>query len=157
MSQQEKETEEKRKKAPLPLSVKFAIFSVMVAAAVFFPSTVVFGACMLPTFVAAFVDREPQRTMWITIGGPNLAGTVPAWFDLWSTGHNIDNALSVLGSPMTLFTAMGGAGVGWVIYQNVTPFVAAIMMRKNEKRLKDIDKRQRDLMKRWGDDIAKSG
>lgn len=159
MAQQEKETEQdkKPKKVPMPLSVKFAIFSVMVSAAVFFPTTVIFITCMLPTLVAAIVDREPQRTMWITIGGPNLAGTIPAWFTLWSTGHNLDNAISILAIPSTLLTALGGAGIGWVIYQNVTPFVAAMMVRKNEKRLKDIDKRQRELMKRWGDDIAKSG
>lgn len=152
----EKDDDKKPVKKPMPMSVKFAIFSVLVAAAVFFPTTLIFCICMLPTFVAAIIDREQQKTMWITIGALNLAGTVPAWFALWRTGHNFDNAVAILTDPMTLFIAMGGAAAGWVIYQNVTIFVAGVMVRKNQKRLRDIDKRQKELTKRWGEEVIKS-
>jgi len=95
--------------------------------------------------------------MWITIGSLNLAGTVPAWFDLWSRGHNLSSAIGVLTEPMTLFIAYGGAGIGWLIYNNVTPLVAGMMVRKNQKRLKDIEKRQKELVKKWGDDVIRTG
>lgn len=153
----EKEKESGNRKKPLPLSVKFSFFSVMVAAVVFHPTTIVFAVCMVPTLVAFIIDQEQQKTMWITIGAMNLAGTVPAWFTLWETGHNLDNAITVLTQPLSLFIAMGGAAAGWALYQNVTPFVAAVMMRKNETRLKDIEKRQKDLVKKWGEEVAGGG
>jgi hypothetical protein len=152
----EKEKESGKTKKPLPLSVKFALFSVMVAAVVFHPTSIVFAACMLPTLVAAVVDRETEKTMWITVGAMNLAGTIPAGFALWTTGHNLDNVFVVLSDPVLLFIAMGGAATGWFLYQNVTPFVASAMMRRSHKRLKDIDKRQKDLVKKWGAEVGKA-
>jgi hypothetical protein len=55
---------------------------------------------------------------------------------------------------MSIFIAYGAAAVGWVIYYNVTPFVAVIVQNKNERRLKEIDKRQKELVKKWGVEVA---
>ena len=148
------ETEKKKKKS-MPFQVKFAIFCVLVAAVIFLPSTLVFLSCMVPTIVASIIDRNPQRTLWITIGALNLAGTVPAVFGLWEKGHHLDNAISTVTDPTNLLIAYGAAGVGWLVYQNITPFVAAIMVRKNEIRLKEIEKRQKELVRKWGEDVAK--
>jgi len=38
----------------------------------------------------------------------------------------------------------------------VTPFIAAIVQSKNERRLRDIDKRQKALIRKWGEGVYKT-
>lgn len=143
----------KRKAA---LSVKLSIFMLLVCALVFASSTLVFAVCMLPTLVAAVIDKSPQKTLWLTIGAVNLAGTVPAWFALWDQGAHLTDALTVLSNPRILLVAFAAAAGGWVIHMNVTPLVAALIIRRNESRVKDIEKRQKELVRKWGEDIART-
>lgn len=143
----------KRKAA---LSVKLSIFMLLVCALVFASSTLVFAVCMLPTLVAAVIDKSPQKTLWLTIGAVNLAGTVPAWFALWDQGAHLTDALTVLSNPRILLVAFAAAAGGWVIHMNVTPLVAALIIRRNEGRVKDIEKRQKELVRKWGEDIART-
>lgn len=145
---------DEQKKNKLPLSVKFAILCVIGMAALFFPTTVLFVGCMVPTFVAAIVDNNQQKTAWLTVGCMNFAGVVPAWFLLWERGHHLDQSFNLLLQSSTLIVAYGAAGIGWILYYNITPFVAGILIMRSEKRLKDIDKRQKDLISKWGQEIT---
>lgn len=145
-----KKAQPKVKRAKLPLSVKFSIFCVMVMMVVFFQDTVLLVGCLVPTFVAGLIDNGQSRTAWVTVGSMNLAGSIPAWFELWEKGHTINIALELITKPQTLAIAYGAAGLGWVIYYNVTPIVATIMAVKGEKRLKEIAKRQKELTEKWG-------
>lgn len=141
----------------MPAAVRFSIFCILVTAVVFLPATIVFIVCMLPTFVAAVVERQPQKTAWLTVGAMNLAGTVPAWFKLWEAGRGIDIALELVSTPSVWIVAYAAAGIGWIIYHNVTPAVAGVMVKRNEKRLAEIDARQKELIKKWGEAVTKIG
>ena len=143
--------EDKNKKTG---SIKFAVFMLFVTMFVFIPTTVLFFVCLIPTMVAYIVDRSFYKTIWVTVGVMNIAGTIPAWFRLWDIGHTVENALYIVMQPMTIIVAYGGAAVGWFIYINITPFIASIIIMKNESRLKQIDKRLRELHRKWGDDVA---
>jgi hypothetical protein len=137
-------------------SRKLSIFFLMVTAVVFIYSTVVALVCLIPSLVAAVIDRQQPRTAWITVGAMNLAGTLPALFRLWETGHRFGDALQIVMKPDVLMIAYGGAAGGWIIYNNITSMVAAIVLGKNEKRLKDIDKRRQDLVRKWGEKVISS-
>lgn len=137
-------------------SVRISIFLMLICALIFASSTLVFAVCMLPTLVAALIDKNPQKTLWLTIGAVNLAGTVPAWFALWDMGAGIDDAVSILSDPRNLLVAYASAAGGWIIHMNITPLVAALVTRRNEGRIRDIEKRQKELVRKWGDEIARS-
>ena len=139
--------------AKKPFSVWFAIFMALVSALVFLPTTIIFTVCMIPTLVAAIVDNHPQRTAWLTVGAMNMAGTVLVWFSLLDSGHTIPAAFQLIVQPSMLLISYGGAAIGWAIYNKVTPLVASVVQSKNERRLKDIDKRQKLLVKKWGDAV----
>ena len=143
-----------QKNVPKPWSVRFAIFCVLVVAMVYFPTTVLFCGCMLPAFVAALVDTQGQRTAGMTVGAVNLAGTLPAGLALWGNGGRIEHAIALLLQPQTLLVAYVAAAFGWALYFYIPPIVAGMMVRRNEKRLKDIEKRQQDLVRKWGAGIA---
>ncbi|MFH1158618.1 MAG: hypothetical protein V1721_07035 [Pseudomonadota bacterium] len=144
----------KEPKVPrMPFSVRFSIFMLFVAALVFLPSTIVFSICMIPALVAAIVDNHQQKTAWLTVGAMNLAGTVPVWFSLWDMGHTVPAAFQLISTPGTIILSYGGAVVGWIIYYNVTPFVAAIVLGKNEARYRAVERRQKELIEKWGEEV----
>lgn len=151
---EDEEKKDGKKKPRAPLGVRFAVFMLFVTAVVFLPSTIIFSICMIPTLVAAVVDNNAQRTAWLTVGAMNLAGTVPVWFGLWDTGHTIPVAFQIVLQPATLLLAYGGACIGWIIYYNVTPFVASVVIGKNERRIKEIQKQQKELVQKWGEEVA---
>ncbi len=144
-----------KKAGSLPFSVKLAFMGLLVVAIVFLPSTVLIGTCLIPSFVAVIIDRQPQKTLWLTVGAMNLAGTIPAWMNLWQAGHQMDQALAMVSNPQTLVMAYGGAGIGWVLHYNITPIVAGGLARRSAKRLKDIEKRQKELVRKWGQDVTR--
>lgn len=145
---------EKAAKPKAPLSFRFAVFMMMVTALVFLPTSIVLSVCMMPTLVAAIVDNQPQKTAWLTVGAMNFAGAVPACFNLWDAGHTVPAAFQMITQPMTVVVSFGGAAVGWMIYYNITPLVALMLLRRSEGRLTDIDKRQKELVKKWGPEVA---
>lgn len=145
----------KKNGAKTPFAIKALRFSLLVTAFVFLPSTIIFVVCMIPSFVAALVDSHPQKTAWLTVGATNLAGTLPAIMALWGLGHTLDAALDVVSRPQVLLTAYGGAAVGWALYNGVTPFVGGIVVARNERRVREIERRQKELVRKWGEDVAK--
>lgn len=150
-------SEENKDKRSGSGSVKFAVFMLFVTMFVFLPTTILFLVCLIPTAVAYIIDASINKTIWVTVGVMNVAGTIPAWFRLWDAGHNIEHAIEIILQPMTIIVSYGGAAVGWFIYINVTPFIASIIIMKNESRLKQIDKRLKELLRKWGDDVTDSG
>lgn len=156
--------DEEKNKKKMPPGLRFAIFLMVLAAFFFLPTTIVFSVCMIPTLVAAIVDTYPQKTAWLTIGAPNVAGTIPVWISLLDSGkysmvdpaHSIPNAFQLIMQPTNILIAYGAAGIGMLIYNYLTPFVAGIVQSKNERRLRDIAERQKALIRKWGDGVYKA-
>ncbi len=136
-------------------SIKFAFFMVFVSMLVFLPTTILFVGCLVPTLVAYIVDNNSRKTAWLTVGAMNMAGIIPIWFSLLDMGHTISNSFDLIRTPMTIIVSYGGAALGWFIYVNVTPFVAGILRMKNESRLKQIEARQKALIKKWGEEVTR--
>lgn len=139
--------------AKTPTQVWASVFMLLVLAGVFLPSTIVFTICMVPTLVAAIVDNQPNKTAWLTIGSMNLAGTIPVWVSLIDAGHTIAAAFQIVMQPTTFLIAYGGAAGGVLIYNYVTPMIAALVLGKNERRIRDIEKRQKELVRKWGEAV----
>lgn len=135
-------------------SLRFAYFIIMILAGLFFPTTVLFSGGLLPTLIAAIVDNRPQKTAWLTVGSLNFAGIVPAWFDLWKHDHTLKAAFEILSDPRTIIFAYVAAGAGWVVYFQVPRIVTALMIRKAEIRLRDIEKRKKELIRKWGNEVG---
>jgi hypothetical protein len=146
------------KPASTPFSVKFAYICLIIIAAIFFPLTVLFCACMLPAFVAALVDGHVQKTAGVTVGAMNLAGTLPAILSLMNHGGTIGASISLLLDPTTLMYAYGAAMAGWWFYAQVPKIVSGMLVRRAEKRVRQIDVRHQELVRKWGEKVnADSG
>lgn len=148
----------KKKKAPAPGKKSFgptiiALFG-LVTAFVFMPSTIMLLIAMLPTLAAAFSDRIRGETRALTIGAMNVAGTTPFLLQLWSTGHNLGNALAIITDARTIVVIYSAAGVGWIIDWALSGIVATLMQQRGAMRLKEIKARQDALVERWGPEVT---
>ena len=130
----------------------FLLFLLLVAF-LFSAYAVYFLICMIPTIVAVIVDRGKPRTLGVTVGAMNFAGSVPNWLYIMQYSQDVNYALSLAVQPSTLLIAYGVAGIGWIIYFFVARLVAVLIQRKNEASLKKIVKKQQKLIERWGREL----
>ena len=126
----------------------------LVTAFVFMPTTAMLCIAMLPTLAAWMSDRIRGETRALTIGSMNIAGTTPYLLKLWSTGHDLDNALSIIADPQTIIVIYCAAGVGWIIDWAIAGVVATVMQQGGVSRLKEIRERQEALAERWGQEVT---
>ncbi len=136
---------------------KIAIMFFLVSFIILFSSSALyFFICMLPTVVAIIVDPGKPRTLGVTVGAMNLAGSMPNWGEILNNSHDIVFALSVASTPSTLLQAYGAAAIGWLLYFFVTRFIAFITLHKTEIRLETINKHQNKLIELWGEETKDS-
>lgn len=142
----------KKKKGGLKEKVTLAFLIVM---GVIFKSTaVILIVGMLPTIVAAIIDTSKEKLKALTVGAMNLAGCFPFVLEVWITGDNdVSSALSKVLEPRTFVTIYLAAAIGYLIDWSMSGIVAQIMYQKGQGRLKEIDKIQKSLIERWGQEV----
>lgn len=144
----------KRKNKKASTSALILSTGTFVTAMVFMSSTVLLFFAMLPTVAAAVSDRVRGETRMLTVGAMNLAGTTPFLLELWSSGHNLDNAFNIIGNPRTIIVIYCAAAIGWLIDWAMSGMVATIMVQRGAGRLKDIQVKQAALVNRWGKEVT---
>lgn len=93
----------KSRKRPKKSGSRVWLFLLLVlpAALVILPTSILFGVGMIPTMVAYVVDRDPEKSAPITVGGLNFCGCMPFAIDLWKHNHTIMAAMKVFGDPLS--------------------------------------------------------
>ncbi len=125
-----------------------------IAMIVFLPTTIFLFFAMMPTLVASLVDRSGKGTRALTVGAMNLAGSTPFLLELWTGGHTAENALTLISNPRTIIVIYCAAGIGYLIDWAMSGIVATVMIQRSASRLKEIKKRQADLVERWGQEVT---
>ena len=109
---------------------------------------------MIPTVVAAIVDRTEGRMRTLTIGAINFAGCAPFIVEVFKKGNNIETAIHYIIQPRTIVVMYFAAGMGYLIDWAMTGIVSSIMVQKSKSRLKEIQKQQKELTERWGQEVT---
>lgn len=137
-------------------SVKKQLFlgSGLLLGIVFLPTTVLLIIGMMPTIAAFFVDRSKRKTKAITVGSMNLAGCVPFVLELWMGGHNFDMSFSIVTDAKAIVVMYAAAAVGYLVDWAMTGIIASFLLQRGKARLKAIDKRQKELVERWGKEVT---
>ena len=107
---------------------------------------------MSPTIVAFIIDVDRRKYAARSVGCLNFAGLTPYFRRL------IDNsgsgAVLDLASDMTAWLVVGGAAsVGWLIHFFMPVLVGQVMQLIDLARVGALRRRQRELVKEWGEDI----
>jgi hypothetical protein len=123
------------------------------AAILFMPTTVLLLLGMLPTVVALIVDRH-GGTRAITVGSMNLCGCLPFLLELWTKEHTMAHAVTLITDPRTIIVMYAAAAIGYMIDWALSGIVATIMIQRATSRLKAIQKRQEEMVVRWGPEVT---
>jgi len=137
-----------------PVSKGVLLAVLLPAVIVLLPTFVVLAAAMAPTAVAWCVARPPRRHLAVSVGALNLSGALVFVLDLWDRGHYLPVALQVLGDPFGWLVALAAAAVGWAIYLVMPSLTANLVKIREQARLAELTKQQKNLVEAWGDDVA---
>lgn len=115
------------------------------------PSFIIVAAGMIPTLLARALPTTPdQKGGALAIAMLNFAGVLPVLAMLWSRGHNLNNAMQLLGEPLPWMLMLGAAAIA-VMLQSVLPNAAiSVMERAAEQRVRKLKAQQRELISEWG-------
>ncbi|PWC76753.1 hypothetical protein [Azospirillum sp. TSH64] len=130
------------------------ILLIVPAALIVLPTTILFGIGMIPTIVAYVVDRDPDKSAPITVGGLNFCGCMPFAIDLWKHQHTIGAAAKIFADPLAWLVMYSAAAVGWGIYYGIPPMVAGMEVSRAEKRVEVLKQKKVALVQEWGPDVA---
>ena len=126
----------------------------LLTALVFMPTTILLMLGMIPTVVAAVIDRTGKGTKALTVGAMNLAGCTPFLIKLWTEDHTTEQAVILITDPRAVSIMFAAAGVGYLIDWAMSGIVGTILIQRSSGRLKDIKTRQDDLVERWGEEVT---
>lgn len=124
---------------------------------VLLPTLIVVVPLMLPSIAAYVFDRSRERYLAITVGLPNVCGTLPAIGTLWAGGQSFTSASLVLGDVMFWLIAYAAAAMGWVLHGVLPPFMAGYYQQASRARILHLQRKQKDLIETWGEDVSESG
>ena len=127
---------------------------ILLLATLFLPSLGVLAVCLSPTVVAFVADRNRPKFLTVTVGLPNLCGSIPALVELWSVEQSFATMEGVLADPVGWAVAFGAAGLGWFIYLAMPLLVAVYYSSAAEARERSLRRLRTALVETWGEEVA---
>jgi len=144
----------KRARAPRRWVKVLALVILFPFAAVLLPTTLVFFVMMAPTWVAYMTDRSRDKSLAITVGMLNGAGTLPAIIELWTRGQSHQMAMFLISDVFVWVVAYGAAFGGWAIFACMPTLVGSFYRMTTDTRIKGLVKQQKALIAEWGHAVA---
>ncbi len=133
-----------------------AVASAVLLFMVALPTFITLAVGLLPSMVAFMFDRSQGRTMSRCIFGLNFSGVAPYIMEIWQQGgQKASVATQEIFQPVALSIMYGSAGLGWLLYLAMPPIVANVLNLSAQRRVSELRKRQRGLIKTWGDSLIK--
>lgn len=108
---------------------------------------------LVPSFVAGYVDRTPDKAKAKVVGACNLAGIVPFVSDLVKQGITSNNVHAVLLSGYTWLVMLGAAGLGWALVWGFPRASHAVLDYVQKSNVAALRKRQQQILDEWGRDV----
>lgn len=142
------------KKKGMGIKGQILMIAGIFSAAIFLPTTLILVIGMLPTPFAALTDKTKGKNKVVTVGAMNLAGCSPFLFDLWLSEHSFTKSMEIVTSPYALVVMWSAAAVGYILNWAMAGIVSSVLYQKGLGRQKAIQKRQNELIERWGREVS---
>jgi hypothetical protein len=112
---------------------------------------------MLAPIVAYVVDQTPRRTLTLTVGPLNLAGTAPYCLQLWFGIDTMRALGSFLGNVWIWLVMYLAAALGWLLFLGMPVIVHYLLERSIDRRKARLQQIQKKLRADWGDQVDAAG
>lgn len=109
--------------------------------------------CLLPSFVAWFIDRTEQKYAAFCVTGLNFCGLFPYLIELWGD-HNMEHAINLITDVFVMVVVYGSAAMGWAMFLFIPPVVSSFMTALTERRLSALRANQAKLINEWGEEVT---
>jgi len=123
----------------------------------FYESIILMLVGMIPTGMALFFDRSPQKDQARSVGYLNFAGCLPWMVDFWMSGGGFGRVFEIIGDPLVLGVMYCAAAAGWGLCFLVRPFVSTYLLVASELKQTQLTKRQNELVELWGEGVRVDG
>jgi hypothetical protein len=147
---------QKKKKKKFGWRGQVLLIILILVSVMFSSIAMVLAVGMIPTIVAAIVDRSEGRLRAMTVGCLNFAGCAPFMIEVFKNGNSLETAITYILQPRTIVVMYFAAGIGYLIDWAMTGIVSSMMVQKTKSRLKDIEKEKKEMMERWGAEVTGS-
>lgn len=117
------------------------------------PLCVLFVVGMMPTLVAAIVDRDRSRYLARAVAAMNLAGLVRPVLAVLHIGLNLASVEHVLSDPETWLVMYGAAAIGWLITLGMPSIARLLVDIRADQMQRQLQERADELVKEWGDEV----
>ena len=108
----------------------------------------------MPTAVALFVDRDPQKYASISVAAMNLAGVSPYLVEFIFGPASFGGAIELVSNVFVLVVIFGAAAVGWVLVLALPPVISIVLAVITDSRIQALRKEQSQLVEDWGEGVA---
>lgn len=110
---------------------------------------------MLPSFVAYFIDPQPDKPRFKVVLNCNIAATFPMLAPMFEASiHFQPYDITVLVSNPNIWVFIyGGAAIGWCLIYLCGQLAQYIVGARNEFLIYQIEEQQQKLVDEWGPDI----
>lgn len=125
-------------------------------AVVALPALVVFAVGMIPSLVAAIVDRHPGRNATIAVTAMNFAGVMPFVAEILTTGANMSRATMVVTDVFSLAMMFGTAAFGWGLVFAMPKVASVYISVRNDTRIQAMQREKKRLLEDWGDGVQQA-
>lgn len=118
------------------------------------PAFVVFAIGVIPSIVAAVIDREPGRNATIAVTATNFAGVAPYVVELLMSGATMARAMAMVNDVFVLGVMYGAAAIGWGLVLGMPKVAAVYISVSNEAKVQAMQREQRRLIEEWGEAVV---
>lgn len=147
-------TKKRKKKQSFGWKGQIFLICLLLASVMFASLAVIVVVGMVPTIVAAIVDRSEGRMRALTIGAMNFAGCAPFMLEIFKKGNSLETSIAYMLEPRTIVVIYFAAAMGYLIDWAMTGIVSSVLVQKTKNRLRDIQKSQKELTERWGVEVT---
>jgi hypothetical protein len=127
--------------------------ALVVLAAVALPVAVLLVVGMVPSIVAYIIDQTPRRTLTLTVGPLNLAGTAPFCIQLWFGVDTMHAMVQYMTSVWVWLVMYLAAAAGWLLHLGMPMIVHFLLERAIDGRKAKLLQIQNRLRAEWGDEV----
>jgi hypothetical protein len=116
------------------------------------PTALLLGVLLGPALIAVILDGEPGRPTGRSVVLFGMAASVEPLKTLWTTGHNMQGAVSLVSSLEVVATAWSAAAAGWLLAQILPIAVRTVLEGMSIARSARLRAERAMLVSDWGFD-----
>lgn len=132
----------------------WVVIVIVVLVIIALPTMIVLFFGLLPSLVAAIIDRTKGKSATFCVFGINFIGTFPYVLELWGGENTINQALNISMDVFALLVMYSAAAFGWLLFMAAPQVISSVVMVMQERKIASLRNQQKGLIEEWGPEVS---